>query len=65
MGSEKFDVVCGYPNAPRQLEVQYKYLRVSREVASIIIGLFDNYADFLGRDGGLIIELDKMLYGMK
>ena len=27
--------------------------------------LFPNYADFQGKDGSLIIELDKMLYGMK
>ena len=61
----KYDVVCGYPNAARPPEVQYKYLRVSKEVAAIIVDLFPTYAEFLGRDGSLIVELDKMLYGMK
>ena len=49
----KFDVVCGYPNAPRPPEVFYRYLRVSKEVAAIIVNMFPNYADFLGRDGSL------------
>ena len=61
----KYDVVCGYPNAARPPEVQYKYLRVSKEVATIVVDLFPAYADFLGKDGSLIVELDKMLYGMK
>lgn len=36
-----------------------------REVAAIIMTLFPNYADFQGKDGSIIIELYKMLYGVK
>lgn len=36
----KFDVVCGYLYAALPSEVQYNYLRVSGEVAAIIMTLF-------------------------
>lgn len=61
----KFDVVSGYPNTPRPPEVLYKYLCVSKEITMLILDMFPQYNQYVGRDGCLIFLLDKMLYGMK
>lgn len=61
----RFDVVCGYPNASRPPEVKYKYLRLNPRVAAIVVRIFPEYASFLDTRGSLIIELDRLLYGMK
>jgi hypothetical protein len=61
----RFDVVCGYPNAARPPEVQYRYLKLTPPVSAIVVKLFPDYAAFLDSRGSLIIDLDFLLYGMK
>jgi len=61
----RFDVVCGYPNAARPPEVQYRYLRLTPPVSAIVVKLFPDYAAYLDSRGSLIVDLDFLLYGMK
>jgi hypothetical protein len=35
----RFDVVCGYPNTPRPDEVQYRYLKLNSQIASVVTEL--------------------------
>jgi hypothetical protein len=46
----RFDVVCGYPNARRPPEVQYRYLQLNSEVTSVVVRLFPEHALLLIRE---------------
>jgi hypothetical protein len=61
----KLDVICAYPFAKRTDDVQYKYIRVNKEIASLILEIVPEYAQFIENNGTMILELDQMLYGMK
>ena len=56
--------IYAFPHVPRPPEVQYKYLRLSKEVASIVVEMHSEYQEYLASDGTMIMELGKMLYGM-
>lgn len=43
----------------------YRYLRLSRDIAAIVVELAPHMAKYLGRKGELYVLLDKMLYGDK
>jgi hypothetical protein len=61
----RFDVVCGYPNTPRPNEVLYKYMRLTKDITAILVQVFPEYAEFVDNRGSLIVELDRLIYGMK
>jgi hypothetical protein len=61
----KIDVICAFPHVPRPPEVRYKYLRLSKDIASIVVEMHPEYQEYLAGDGTMLMELDKMLYGMK
>jgi len=61
----KIDVVCGYPNAVRPEEVLYKYLRLDRNVSKVLVKIRPEFVKYLLRNDTMVVELKKMLYGMK
>ena len=61
----KIDVVAGYPHAERPDEVKYKYLRLDKHVAAAVVKQRPEWSRYLNKDGSLIVELNRMIYGMK
>ena len=61
----KLDFTGAYLNTPRPDDVQHKYLFISRNVAKLLIEVDSTFAEYLQDDGRILVELDKMLYGLR
>ncbi len=61
----KLDFTGAYLNTPRPDDVQHKYLYISRNVARLLIEVDPSFAEFVQDDGRILVELDKMLYGLR
>ena len=61
----KLDFTGAYLNTPRPDDVQHKYLFVSRNVAKLLVEVDPTFADYVQEDGRILVELDKMLYGLR
>jgi hypothetical protein len=61
----KVDVVGAYLNTPRPEEVKYKYARIRKAIAALFVEQKPEYAPFLQKDGSLLVEINRMVYGMR
>jgi hypothetical protein len=62
----KVDVTAAYLNTPMNEDVKHKWLMLDRDVASVLVSMDANYwKEFLRKDGKILVELDKIMYGYK
>jgi hypothetical protein len=61
----KVDVQGAYINTPRPDEVKYKYVSLAKHIASVVVSLAPEFAQYLDSNGTMIVELDYMWYGQK
>ena len=59
------DVVGAFLNTERPKDAEYRYLRLSKELAEILVKLKPEYQKFVTREGTCYVQLNKMLYGEK
>ena len=60
----KIDVTSAYLNTPMNDDVKHKWLMLDKDVASILMSMDKNYwKTFLRKDGKILVELDKIMYG--
>lgn len=59
------DIGSAYLNAsmPKTNPSKLVFMRISKEVSEIMVGIDKNFARFTHTDGTLVVELDKALYG--
>ena len=59
------DIGSAYLNAlmPKSNPNKLVFMRISKEVAAIMVGVDSTFTPFIHQDGTLIIELDRALYG--
>ena len=47
-------------------DVKHKWLMLDKDVASVLMSMDpDNWKTYLPRDGKILVELDKIMYGFK
>ena len=62
----KIDITAAYLNTPMNDNVKHKWLMLDKDVASVLMSMDQNYwKEFLRRDGKILVELDKIMYGYK
>lgn len=57
-----FDITGAYLNA--EIRKNKIFMRIGKEVAKVLCSLDRKYEDFLQKDGSVIVQLDKALYGL-
>ena len=59
------DIDGAYLNArmPKSNPKKLVIMRISEEVAAIMVGVDSTFTPFIHQDGTLVIELDRALYG--
>ena len=62
----KIDVTSAYLNTPMNDDVKHKWLMLDKDVASLLMSTDKNYwKTFLRKDGKILVQLDKIMYGYK
>ena len=62
----KIDVTSAYLNTPMNDDVKHKWLMLDKDVASILMSMDKNYwKTFSRKDGKILVQLDKIMYGYK
>ena len=62
----KIDITAAYLNTPMNDDVKHKWLMLDKDVASVLMSMDPDYwKNYLRRDGKILVELDKIMYGFK
>ena len=62
----KIDITAAYLNTPMNDDVKHKWLMLDKDVASMLMSMdADYWKGFLRKDGKILVELDKIMYGYK
>lgn len=62
----KIDITSAYLNTPMNDNVKHKWLMLDKDVASILMSMDRDYwKDYLRDDGKILVQLDKIMYGLK
>ena len=62
----KVDITAAYLNTPMNDNITHKWLMLDKDVASVLMSMDENYwKQFLRKDGKILVELDKIMYGFK
>jgi hypothetical protein len=62
----KVDITAAYLNTPMNDDIKHKWLMLDKDVASVLVSMDPNYwKEFLRKDGKILVELDKIMYGFK
>ena len=62
----KIDITAAYLNTPMHDDVKHKWLMLDKDVASMLMSMdADYWKGFLRKDGKILVELDKIMYGYK
>ena len=62
----KIDITAAYLNTSMYEDVKHKWLMLDKDVASILMSMdADYWQTYLPKDGKILVELDKIMYGYK
>jgi len=62
----KVDISAAYMNTPMNADVKHRWVRLDKDVTSVLLKLnHDYWAPYVQPDGTIVVEMDKLMYGFR